>query len=445
MTTSRLFSTLATALLLMTSLLSAATAHAAGGYVGNGGDGIECRKDAANRFDGIYALDYLVTLPTIQADDGLRAVSSWQVSQTRILWMLRNKVPSLAQSFEHFSKLIYNTSFTQDRVWEPSPFGLVPLDDQRLTSLLPENCKDNKANPNIIQAVIRLYEGYSGTVPGHIVYKYDPTFLDKLDKQAPLQLSFLFVHEWLWDVSPNVERNRRVNRFLHSRAAEALSPADMIAELKGMGLTIPEVQSDEFNEASCQGYPLTEKEVTDRFPGTNVMANWGQVTVSRRERAAGCTTYNPDCNLNWVKPRFKSPIIEGYPFFLSPSWRYGRPAGTIQLMSPQYHAQEKRPLLSGTGEISCRFVNDPVMNLECSIATSNLEHAFWDEDHMYEGDFTKLPKIKAKLTQECFWMKSSGSHSMDWMGSQGTKPQPFEQEIVLSVHATGGLFIKPRP
>jgi hypothetical protein len=316
-------------------VLFSLTSWAGGGYVGNGGDAIKCRKDSANRFEGYYALDYIATLPTLAGDDGLRPVASWDESSKRLLSLLRNKAPSLAQSFEHFAKLMYNKSYAQDRIWESSPFGLIQLDDQRLTSLIPANCVEG-ATPQIIQAVIRLYEPYAGTNPGHIIYKYDPALLEELDRQAPLQLSFLLVHEWLWDVSLNVERNRRVNRLLHSVEAESLTAADFVAELKGMGLQIPELQSDEFDESSCQGYPITKAEWDERYKGMHdAMGNWGQVKVSRRERRMSCELVRASCDTNWHAPSFDRSTLVSDPYFLSPSWSVGDRSKPLKILSPQ--------------------------------------------------------------------------------------------------------------
>ncbi len=432
--------------LALATFLASTTHAAAGGYVGNGGDGIECRKDPANRFDGIYALDYLVTLPTLVGDDGLSPVASWSTSETRIKKLLRKNVPSLAQSFEHFAGLIYNTSYAEDRVWESSPFGLMKLDDQRLTSLIPANCKKG-ADPMVMQAVIRLYEGYSGTRPGHFVYKYDPNLLAQISGQDPLQLSFLFVHEWLWDISPNVERNRRVNRFLHSKEIETLSPAEVVAELTGMGLQIPTIQPSEFDESSCQGYPLTEKELLDYYPHDDLLANFGKLTISRRDRAVNCDPHIPDCDLGWKKARPTHFPFDLYEFFLSPSWAHRNKSRPIQLMSPGNHAAERRPLMRGSGEIQCEYVNDPVYNLKCYASTDNLNAGLFGERFFGEMDFTKLPAIKAKLTQECFWMKSLGNRDIrsygPHPGQQGL--QRFESEMVLTVRASKGVFLEPRP
>ena len=110
------------------------------------------------------------------------------------------------------------------------------LNDQKIVTLIPTNCRQN-GKVQIVQAVIRQESKFTGRPPGDLVYRFVPAVLDELESKAPMQLSFLLVHEWLWDVSKNVDRNRRINRFLHSEALEHLSAEAVQAQLAGLGLT----------------------------------------------------------------------------------------------------------------------------------------------------------------------------------------------------------------
>lgn len=421
---------------------SSSAALAKGGYVGNGGDAVQCAKAATNRFEGYYALDYLATLPTLAGDDGLRKVATWAESRARLTSLLRAKSPALAASFESFAALVYNASHQKDRVWEASPFGLVPLDDQRLTSLIPDNCK-TAGQPKVIQAIIRLYEPFAGTAPGHFVYKFDPLLLQDLDRQAPLQLSFLLVHEWLWDLSANIDRNRRVNRFLHSSDAETLSPAAFEAELKGMGLAIPSHQADEFEDQSCQGYPLDEKPLHDFYPGVNVIANWGRLKILRRERDVTCSSSEPDCDLSWRSPRIPTPQLQ-IPFYLSATWFRPSDPKPIGILGPTLK-NPIGPLVPGAADLKCGFVPTTDHNLECTIEDPTLVRPLL-ADLSARAPTSPPLVLSATLTEECFRFKITGSYKRYVSTAHGPEEiVPVQTETVFFLRAAKGVFLAPRP
>lgn len=180
--------------------------------VGNGGDSIECRKDAGNPFDGTYSLDYILTYRTANDNADIVPAPSWQASLERIKLLFQDKLPELSESFEDFTRNILNADPSQSRIWEEAPWGLVDLKDEATISLVPESCKQD-GKVRVVQAVIRQKPEATPRPKRTIIYKYVPEVFKKLAAQSPLQLSFLLVHEWLWDVSKNVDRNRRLNRF----------------------------------------------------------------------------------------------------------------------------------------------------------------------------------------------------------------------------------------
>src|SRR5690606_11863132 len=52
----------------------------------------------------------------------------------------------------------------------------------------------------------------------------------------PLQLSLMYVHEWLWRHTPNAQVVRDANLFFHSTALTSMSVETIQLSLKNMGL-----------------------------------------------------------------------------------------------------------------------------------------------------------------------------------------------------------------
>lgn len=58
----------------------------------------------------------------------------WSESRDRILKALDERTPRFAESFREFLTGMENTTdFTQARLWEDAPFGLVDIKDERIT------------------------------------------------------------------------------------------------------------------------------------------------------------------------------------------------------------------------------------------------------------------------------------------------------------------------
>ena len=206
-------------------------ALATGQEVGKGGDIIVCNASTSNDLVGNYSLDYVVTIQGLPA----APVNSWQDSLASIGASLKAKVPELYLSFKQFENDVYNTSYDRAHVWEPAPYGLVSLDDQQIAVQLPANCQAG-GRLNLIQAIIRVNPDFSGAEAQ--IFSYMPTAISDLAVQRPAQASFLFVHEWLWELSSNVDRNRRINRYLHSVEFVSDSAAAALNKLRGMGLSL---------------------------------------------------------------------------------------------------------------------------------------------------------------------------------------------------------------
>lgn len=410
--------------------------------VGNGGDAILCRKSTDNKLEGSYSLDYIVTLKDIQGEDGLAAVKSWANSAERIYNLLLVKAPTLAPYFQDFRENVFNTDYSKSKVWEPTPFGLIEIDDQNITSLIPENCKTD-GKTQLTQAVIREFQSYSGAERDHVIYKYDPAIVSSLDQQSPLQLSFLMVHEWLWDLSQNVDRNRRINRFLHSKEIETMAPEVVISNLKGMGLVIPSLQADVFDDRSCQGEMMKAQDFDEYYPQRFITGNWGELKVERRQRRMSCPGGLNSCDMTWKNPGWMDDIYGKFRYYVGPIWSDNKREDPIKILSPDYIKSQNMFFLPGSEQFSCHITDDPKENLECKINEPNFFYSLFgqsDESHTKWKDVV----LKGVLTTECLRLKVSGRYPETYMDISGHSYQDSVQETVFYIHAKDGVFLKPR-
>jgi hypothetical protein len=395
----------------------------AGGAVGNGGFGLICRASSENFLNGTYSLDYVLSLSDAASDKDVVFVKNWQESSERIYQLLTKKVPSLASYFKEFSDAAFNTTdLTATRLWQPAPFGILRLDDQTISTLVPKNCQVDGETQGI-PIVVRQNESFSGT-QGHIVYKFIPEVVKSLNQTGGLQLSFLLVHEWLWDISSNLERNRRINRFLHSPQFESMSPKQVEDSLKAMGLSIPGVAPAVFSETSCQGHQLSQQEVLSRHPGPQIHRQLGMAGFHSRERQIECPSSKKDCSHLW-KDNIAFSYINVLPLSVMVEWENGHnsePIGFNELVySPPYLAK-----------ILCRFVESDKFNLECTFHDDNYAR------DMTCGRSDKLPtgvgqKVYGVMTDECLrieyrFLGRPSKYSSDY----GT----FEIQNVLFAHFT---------
>ena len=220
--------------LLSTWILGTSLAAQGGpGRVGNGGDSVLCQQTADNPFVGYYSLDYLMTYNSSNQNSDLVEVFDWNESYQRISGMLERNHPDLSYSFEAFVRHLDNQlDYTRERIWQEASFGLVDLKDERMIRRLPKNCQrfSEDGELELIQTVIRQQK------PNLVVYEYDPTILKEFRTLAPLQYSFLLIHEWLWDLTQDVKVIRDANRFLHSSTSELLTPEKFGEAIANIGL-----------------------------------------------------------------------------------------------------------------------------------------------------------------------------------------------------------------
>lgn len=198
-------------LLISVFSLQASMAAFAGGRDGGGGDTVICQPSKQNDFNGIYALDYVVTFNKLNRNSDIVEVKSWEESIERIKGFLGKYAPSRLANFENFIKYENNsTDYSAPMVWMPGPSTLIDIQDEKLTRLIPDNCKSSKGEKGIFQTVIRSVSNRK-----QIQYEVDADLILEL-KKSPLQYSFLMVHEWLRNFNEDSAVIRNINRYLHS-------------------------------------------------------------------------------------------------------------------------------------------------------------------------------------------------------------------------------------
>jgi hypothetical protein len=223
---------LAGAALILFSLTPAA--RAAGGEVENGGDTVFCRVGGDNNLVGYFSLDYLLTYQ-VRNNNADVVDRSWDESKARISRLLAAKFPALRHSFDEFTALILSSDLESTRIWHEAGFGLEDISDERILRKLPPNCvqRNEAGTPEMIQSVIRTSR------PDATVFQYDYEIIENLQRNAPLQFSFLMVHEWLWDFTDDVNVIRDINRLIHSNQFEGFTTQQQaILAFENLGLSL---------------------------------------------------------------------------------------------------------------------------------------------------------------------------------------------------------------
>ncbi|MEQ1877008.1 MAG: hypothetical protein ABL958_10210 [Bdellovibrionia bacterium] len=412
---------------LVACVLFAASAGPAseGGLVGNGGDVVECKPTTTNPLNGLYSLDYLLTYQGSNQNADVVQVPNLRASVMRLRALFATKVPELLPTFDSFTQYYRNTTNKNaPRFWEEAPFGLVDLKDEKMLALVPENCREGNVL-KISQAIIRQPSSSSGAAPGTIIYKFVPKVVEGLEQRWPLQLSFLYVHEWLWDVSQNVDRNRRLNRYFHSKEFENHSPQDARAIITRLGLTLPEPISTVFDPQSCmpQGYRVIE--LFKKFLTDKDSAKIGEFAVFGRNR---------DCNTNGKGPCEMvmgdiTPLIREYLGFQKGTLVLAEEPPRLELWDNTCRRETPLANCSPPVKISTCGIDIVTGATNCSdfIHPKNGK-PFWP----YEGSFLNKARsfnLSGFLRPECLWLSAGGMTRYT-----NAKGDTIEEEIQLVVH-----------
>lgn len=272
--------------------------------VGNGGDVVVCNGSDGVLQEGVYARDYLLSDASLIQ----RAhVSSLEESFARIQKILHNASPILEASLQEFAADWMNSfNYSERRVWEPAPFGLAPLSYAESFLTLPKSCLLESGEPHFVQAVIRVFAEPAGLPSEKRLYKYDPNILNALKETEPEQLSFLAIHEWLWEFSHEVEVNRRINVFLHRANLETMDPEQLRDQLKQRGLKNGTYESSvglQVEPFECTGPSITRADIELRFGAHNVTKNFTSVTADAWVRNLVCPEGASWCRTEWRHER----------------------------------------------------------------------------------------------------------------------------------------------
>jgi hypothetical protein len=201
--------------------------------VGNGGDMLHCQPSSGTAiFSGYYSLDYVATYDYGNENADIVELP-FNAQLDRIESILYEKATSYWLSFKEYRKQLFQNNITNKYIWRGHPYGLISIEDERLAQILPPYCMSGNptSNEEVIQAVIRE------TRPGMVIFNYDSNLIDRLNDNTN-QMSFLVVHEWLWNFATNAGSIREVNRFLHSNMADSVSSSQLQLVFERSGLQI---------------------------------------------------------------------------------------------------------------------------------------------------------------------------------------------------------------
>ena len=204
-------------LYFLSLIAGTSSAFAFGHDQGNGGNIVECNDQRLFSF----SLDYVLVRDDFRSKMVVASVPTSTASLNRISKILREKAPQLGDSFSTFIRSISNTeNKSLPYIWEKGIYWSFPeVDDQDFNHL-----------PALCPGVVEIYQAiYRTQANDKIVFFYDRDLIARL---PPVQMSFLYVHEWLWNFSKDVKKNRYVNYLLHSTEIENMSAKDVIKNLK---------------------------------------------------------------------------------------------------------------------------------------------------------------------------------------------------------------------
>ncbi len=224
------------------ALSSAALATGSGGsVVENGGDFMKCRGETGSPFDGDFTLDYVLTYDAAVGTAGDPAEGTYDALLARISRVIDAKLPELSSSWSGYLALLENRDESAVRIWRASSSALADLQDEALVRELPTNClveREGRNVPDLKQMVRRRY--YVDTNVLKIFYEYDRDAFASAKGNNALQLSYLTVHEWLWDFVREPYANRWINRLLHSPRVETMTANAVRDVLRSYGVTTDE-------------------------------------------------------------------------------------------------------------------------------------------------------------------------------------------------------------
>ena len=218
------------AITLLLSLTATLSASARADGTRGGGNAIRCD-------DGkLYAWDYInAKFENMPIDEQLLAARDTK----GILETIAKRLPEISldlaftlDDFRKFNSDLYDESST--RVWISGKNPLINVGDEDRTRI-PKSCVANAdAGFKLYQAVIRTQSGSDGKIR----YEFDPELTAELERTNPIQLSFLYIHEWLRDFLKDANSIALATQLIHSTRFAKATPSASHRVLGEIGIRL---------------------------------------------------------------------------------------------------------------------------------------------------------------------------------------------------------------
>ena len=215
--------------ILFGTILTQTTTVFAGDFGGgNGGDKVYCQEntqDYEGKIHGHLFLDKLSAYMSGYSNDEMYQ------SVAEVISNLKTKIPTLAIDLDKMVQAYKAKSRTGAYVWQKvTP---TEINDENLFFKIPDHCEGS-----LKQVVIRTR--YNSN---RAYFRYNAKQMKNLEKQ----LSWVFVHELLWDHYNNADEIRLVNTFLHQKDFSELSSSNYILELNSIASRTNFISLAQFN------------------------------------------------------------------------------------------------------------------------------------------------------------------------------------------------------
>ena len=201
----------------------------AGGFsVGGGGNVVQCAGQPWT-----YSFDYVLTKGMWGPQVKTVPITTISKSLQRIGNLLEQKIPELSASFVEFSQQIKNEDTSKRYVWKPARGTLYSIEEDLPN--LPRWCLLN-GGAIINQVIVRTQSGDERKSKEQVFLDYDAGIISILERNNLSQLSFLLVHEWLWNYTADPVTNRQLNYFLHSDLFTNMTAQQAQVQIRKLGI-----------------------------------------------------------------------------------------------------------------------------------------------------------------------------------------------------------------
>jgi hypothetical protein len=204
-----------------------------GGVItGNGGYTIRCS------ISGQYqSYDYLAAKAYYGSLFDVREIRDTTESLQRIHTLLAKKLPALTKSYDEFVSLLFSEDLSKHYIWQATRaprfagsnwIDMNVLADSPISLLCPGS---DVSDILFEQAVLRA--PYPNDHGKQVIFYYDPSLMGAL---YGTQVTYLLLHEWLWNYSDDLNVIIRANYLLHSIWIEKASSKEVLRKFKNLGI-----------------------------------------------------------------------------------------------------------------------------------------------------------------------------------------------------------------